>query len=165
MEGVPGSMEESLSRPPEHGAARNRSEVGKRCREQSALRRPEAALEKAVKQPQAGKRKTPQETGRCQRTTAGCPERLHRSPRLRQRADLRTGNQRAALPPRPASKKEIDEYKAETATVEFPDGSRKAIHLPATGGDLQRNPRRTDQAQPGTGRCAEAGDRSQGQDG
>ena len=53
-----------------------------------------------------------------------------------------------------SKKKEIDAYKAEQATVTFPDGSKTKFTFPAIRGEVQRNPRRADQAESGTGRGA-----------
>ena len=44
--------------------------------------------------------------------------------------DLRDWRPAPALRPRPASRKNIDDYKSEQATVEFPDGSKKKFTFP-----------------------------------
>ena len=64
-----------------------------------------------------------------------------------------------------SKQKEIDKYKAEQATVEFPDGSKKKFTFPQLEENIQRNPRRAHQAKPRTGRRIETGHGGQGQDG
>ena len=50
-----------------------------------------------------------------------------------------------------SKQKEIDDYKKEQATVEFPDGSKQKYTFPATRGEVQRDPRRTHEVEPGIG--------------
>ena len=66
---------------------------------------------------------------------------------------------------RASKQKELAEYKSKQATVEFPDGSKKQYRLPASGGNLQRDPGRAHEEKPGTRRRVEAGDSGQGEDG
>ena len=64
-----------------------------------------------------------------------------------------------------SKQKEIDKYKAETGDGRISRRQQEEIQLPATGRDLQRNPRRTHEAEPRTRRRAEARHRSPRQDG
>ena len=58
-----------------------------------------------------------------------------------------------------SKQKDIDAYKAEEATVQFPDGSKQQFTFPEIGGKVQRNPRREDEVDSRTRRREEASHR------
>ena len=62
----------------------------------------------------------------------------------------------ASLPSK-AFKNDLDKYKAEAATVEYPDGQQEVVQLRSAGRDIQRPQGPARQAERGTGRHSQAG--------
>jgi len=75
---------------------------------------------------------------------------VYRPARLCECPYLRIRNSTSASA-KASKQREINEYKNQQATVEFPDGSKKKFNFPQLDETYNENPRRAHPAKPGTG--------------